>query len=137
MRELEFIQQLSPAQTAALVEVMALAAEADGEVSGDELVELAQNISRVTNGAVSREQAEAGVASARTALAASDRSTRLSIVKNALAPAERRHALLLAIQVTSADGRIRTSERELILQMAEALEIDGEIAADLVRAVAR
>jgi tellurite resistance protein len=137
MREFEFIQQLTPTQTAALLEVMVLAAEADGEVAGDELVELAQNISRVTNGAVSREQASVGVESARTALAASDRATRLEFVKGSLAPAQRRHALLLAIQVTSADGRIRTSERELILQMAEALEIDGESAADLVRAVAR
>jgi tellurite resistance protein len=106
-------------------------------VSRDELEELAQNISRVTNGAVSREQAQAGVEAARSSLTASDRASRLESVNSALAPAQRRHALLLAIQVASADGRIRTSERELILQMAEALEIDSEIAADLVAAVAR
>ncbi len=137
MSELEFIQQLTDTQTNALIDVMVLAAEADGDVSSEELAELARNISRVTNGAVSREQAQAGVDTARAALAASDRSARLRRVREALAPAQRRHALLLAIQVIGADGRIRTSERELILQMAEALEIDGETAADLVRAVAR
>jgi len=40
--------------------------------------------------------------------------------------------LSLAIQVTAADGIIRTSERELIMDTAEALEIDRDEAADLV-----
>jgi hypothetical protein len=34
--------------------------------------------------------------------------------------------------VTTADGIIRTSERELIMATAEALEIDADDAADLV-----
>ena len=42
-------------------------------------------------------------------------------------------ALSLAIQVTAADGIIRTSERELIMETAEALEIDPGEAADLVK----
>ncbi|MEO6600222.1 MAG: hypothetical protein ABIQ16_10145, partial [Polyangiaceae bacterium] len=45
----------------------------------------------------------------------------------------RRVALSLAIQVTAADGIIRTSEHELILETAEALEIGREEAADLVQ----
>jgi tellurite resistance protein len=41
-------------------------------------------------------------------------------------------ALSLAIQVTAADGIIRTSERELIMDTADALEIDRDEAANLV-----
>ena len=37
------------------------------------------------------------------------------------------------VQVTAADGIIRTSERELILETAETLDIDRDEAADLVR----
>jgi hypothetical protein len=41
--------------------------------------------------------------------------------------------LELAIQLIVADNQMRTSEREMILEMAEALEIDLDKAADLVR----
>ena len=42
----------------------------------------------------------------------------------------------MAIQVTAADGIIRTSERELIMETADALEVDRDEAADLVRKLA-
>jgi tellurite resistance protein len=45
----------------------------------------------------------------------------------------RKLALALAIQITAADGIIRTSERELILETAAALDVDGDTAADMVR----
>lgn len=137
MSELEFVQQLSAGQVEALVEVMFLAAEADGDVSDEELAELAHNVARVTNGAVSEGQAGESLGRARLALAAEGRAARLSAVKAGLRPEQRQHALMLAITVTAADGLIRTSERELILETAEALEIDGETAANLVRAVER
>lgn len=136
MSEREFVLQLGEREVAALVETMFLAAEADGDVDSAELAELASSIARVTNGAVSEEKARTLVEEAKAALVASDRATRLLQVKAALTPPQRRHALLLAIQVTAADGRIRTAERELILETAEALEIDGDTAADLVNIVA-
>ena len=62
------------------------------------------------------------------------RSARLAAVKERLPDAAaRKVALSLAIQVTAADGIIRTSERELILETAETLDIDRDEAADLVR----
>ena len=42
-------------------------------------------------------------------------------------------AVGLAIQVLNADGLIRTSEREFVLDLAEALSVDRDVAADLVR----
>jgi len=70
---------------------------------------------------------------AKKDLDASGREARLSAVKERLPDAgARKVALALAIQVTAADGIIRTSERELIMDTAEALEIDRDEAADLV-----
>lgn len=135
MSEREFVLQLDDQQVAALVEIMFLAAEADGEIQMDELAELAQHIERVTNGAVDHTKAMILTERASAALATSNREARLKELKAALTPPQRKHALMLAIQVTAADGRIRTSERELILEIAETLEIDGDTAADLVSAV--
>lgn len=135
MSEREFVLELDEPAVTALVETMFLAAEADGDVADDELDQLASSIERVTSGAVPLARARDLIATARDALARSDRATRLAQVKAALTPPQRKHALLLAIQVTVADGKIRTSERELILETAEALDIDGDTAADLVRIV--
>ena len=70
---------------------------------------------------------------AKADLAQSGREARLLAVKERLPDAgARKVALSLAIEVTAADGIIRTSERELILETAEALDIDRDQAADLV-----
>ncbi len=132
---MEFIQQLTPEQVDALVEVMFLAADSDGDVADEEVAQLAKSAARVTNGALSETAVKTSIERAQRLLADSDRGGRLAAVRQALAPEQRRHALMLAIEVTAADGLIRTSERELILETAEALEINGETAANLVRAV--
>lgn len=131
----EFMGQLSNDQVTALVQIMALAAEADGEVSEPEAAELAKNIETVTNGGVSRAKAGTLLAAALARPTGAARDERLAAIKSLLPSEQRPHALLLAIKVTCADGVLRTSERELILELAEALEIPGEIAADLVKAV--
>jgi uncharacterized tellurite resistance protein B-like protein len=48
----------------------------------------------------------------------------------------RRAAFELVVHVVAADGVIRTSERELLLEVAEALRIDPDSAADMVRKAA-
>jgi hypothetical protein len=45
---------------------------------------------------------------------------------------QREAALAMAIRLTAVDGIVRTAEREWILSAAEALEIDGDKAADMV-----
>lgn len=135
MSEREFLLQLSEGEVEALVEVMFLAAEADGEVASAELSQLAETIERVTNGSLAKGKALELAERARAALATSDRPTRLAALRQALPAPKRAHALLLAVQVTSSDGVMRTSERDLILELSEALEIDGDTAANLVRAV--
>jgi uncharacterized membrane protein YebE (DUF533 family) len=129
-----FVSGLSEAQTSALVEIMFLAAKADGEFTDDERAEFTVGIESMTEKKLSAAQVDAYLAHAEEALETSDRETRLGAVKEAFpAPASRRLALAMAIRVVAADGIIRTSERELILEAAEALGIDGNVAADLVR----
>jgi tellurite resistance protein len=127
------VQALGDAKLEALVEVMLLAASADGDFSEIERDHFLKSVESLTDGRIAGARLAAWVDGASAALERDGRATRLISVKARLPEAgARRVALSLAIQVTAADGIIRTSERELILETAEALEIDRDVAADLV-----
>ena len=127
------VQGLSSAKLEALVEMMFLAASADGDFSDVERQHFLQSVESLTDGRLAKPALEALLDRAKKDLEASSREARLSAVKERLPdPGARKVALSLAIQVTAADGIIRTSERELIMDTAEALEIDRDQAADLV-----
>ena len=127
------VQGLSNAKLEALVEMMFLAASADGDFSDVERQHFLQSVESLTDGRLAKAALEGLLERAKTDLETSGREARLSAVKERLPdPGARKVALSLAIQVTAADGIIRTSERELILETAEALEIDRDEAADLV-----
>jgi tellurite resistance protein len=118
----------------ALVEMMVLAASADGEFSADERAHFARSVESLTDKAIDGEAFERLVGRIQADLAAGGRAARLASLKQRLPDAaQRRVALALAVRVMAADGLIRTSERELILEVAEALEIDGDEAAKVVR----
>src|SRR6187455_776663 len=132
------LQALGEAKLEALVEAMFLAASADGEFSPVERAHFLKSVESLTDGRVPTARLAQLVAEAREALGREGRKARLLSVKSRLPDAgARRVALSLAIQVTAADGIIRTSEHELILQTAEVLEIDREEAANLVRTLSR
>jgi tellurite resistance protein len=127
------VSGLSDAKLEALVEMMFLAASADGDFSDVERQHFLQSVESLTDGRLAKPALEGLLERAKKDLEASGREARLSAVKERLPdPGARKVALSLAIQVTAADGIIRTSERELILETAEALEIDRDQAADLV-----
>ena len=127
------VSGLSNAKLEALVEMMFLAASADGDFSDVERQHFLQSVESLTDGRLAKPVLEGLLAKAKTDLDESGREARLAAVKERLPDAgARKVALSLAIQVTAADGIIRTSERELILETAEALEIDRDEAADLV-----
>ena len=130
----KFVAELKDDQLAALVEVMFLAADADGEFTPDERKQFIGSIEMLTDKALPEAKAAELLESAEQALLGSTRAERLGSIKQRL-PEEgtRRLALALAIQVTAADGLIRTSERELILEAADALGLDGDTAANMVR----
>jgi uncharacterized tellurite resistance protein B-like protein len=128
------VQGLSNAKLDALVEIMFLAASADGEFSEVERKHFLHSVEALTDGRLAGAALEALLERAQADLSASGRAARLQAVKERLPDAgARKVALSLAIEVTAADGIIRTSERELILETADALEIDRDQAADLVK----
>ncbi len=130
------IQGLSDQKLEALVEMMYLAAAADGEFSDIEREHFVTNLESLTDGKLDKAKLEALLAQAEKDEAAQGREARLAAVKDRLPdPGARRVALALAVQVMAADGIIRTSERELIMETAEVLEIDVDEAARLVRSV--
>ena len=132
------LQALGEAKLEALVEAMFLAASADGEFSPVERAHFLKSVESLTDGRVPTARLAQLVATAGEALAREGRKARLMSVKSRLPdPGSRRVALSLAIQVTAADGIIRTSEHELIAETAEALEIDRDEAANLVSALNR
>ena len=132
------LQALGDAKLEALVEVMFLAASSDGEFSDVERAHFLRSVESLTDGRISAARLDALVSEYDAALEREGREARLASVKTRLPDAgSRRVALSLAIQVTASDGIIRTSERELILEMAEALEIDRDDAANLVSQLTR
>jgi tellurite resistance protein len=129
-----FVKDLDDSKLEALVEMMYLAATADGEFSDEERAEFIKHAEELTVRVASADRLEAIIDRAKQAVESDGREARLDAVKNRLPdPGARRLALSLAIRVTAIDGVIRTSERELIMETAEVLGIDGETAADLVR----
>jgi tellurite resistance protein len=127
------VQGLSNAKLEALVEIMFLAASADGDFSEVEHEHFVKSVESLTDGRLAGAALEGLLDRAKGDLDASGREARLQAVKERLPDAgARKVALSLAIQVTAADGIIRTSERELIMETADALEIDRDEAANLV-----
>ena len=132
------LQALGEAKLEALVEAMFLAASADGEFSPVERAHFLKSVESLTDGRVPTARLAQLVAAAGEALVREGRKARLLSVKSRLPdPGSRRVALSLAIQVTAADGIIRTSEHELIAETAEALEIDRDEAANLLNSISR
>jgi len=138
-----FLRDFDGDKLEALVETMYLAADADGEFSDNERNELAASIRTIAadtphGSAFAGDQLSTIIDRARADLERDGRAGRLESVKGRLADDKaRKGALGLAIKVTAADGILRTSEREFILDLAEALDVDRDEAADLVRDITR
>ena len=128
-----FVRDLGDEKVEALVEMMFLAASADGELGNEERKLFLKSAEDLTSRLITGEKLEAVLARAKKQLDEAGREARLAAVKDRLPDVTaRKLALSLAIQVTAADGIVRTSERELIMETAEALGIDGGTAADMV-----
>jgi uncharacterized tellurite resistance protein B-like protein len=133
-----FVRDLGDEKVEALVEMMFLAASADGELGKEERELFVKSAENLTSRLITGDKLEALLTRAKTQLDEAGRDARLTSVKERLPDlTARKLALSLAIQVTAADGMVRTSERELIMETAEALGIDGETAADMVADLTR
>jgi tellurite resistance protein len=130
------IRDLEAPALEAVVEVMFLAAFADGDFGEDERVHFFKSIESLTDRSLSGETLDRLVARIRGDLEAQGREARLVAVRERLPDkGARQAALVLAIQLTAADGIIRTTERELIMEAADALEVERDLAADWVARV--
>src|SRR5215831_5521247 len=133
-----FVRDLGDEKVEALVEMMFLAASADGELGKEERELFVKSAESLTSRLITGDKLEAVLKRAKKQLDESGRDARLAAVKERLPDlTARKLALSLAIQVTAADGIVRTSERELIMETAEALGIDGDTAADMVADLAK
>ncbi len=137
------LRDFDAAKLEALVETMYLAADADGEFCDEERDQLAASIQQLTSdsagpGKLSNEKLSRLLDEARAALGAEGRDKRLASVKQRLGDAPSRKAAFgLSVQVTAADGIVRTSEREFIFELALALDLDRDEAANLVKEITR
>ncbi|MBW2528516.1 MAG: hypothetical protein JRI23_30355 [Deltaproteobacteria bacterium] len=137
----EHFEAIEIDQLETLVEVMYLAADADGEFDTAEQRDLASSIREVAKGtkheeALSGDRLEGLLDRLAHELSVEGRDARLAAVKQRLPElAHRKAAFGLSVRVTAADGIVRTSEREFIMDLATALEIDRDEAADLVRQI--
>lgn len=135
MSELGFaVAGLVGAELEAFIEIMFLSASSDGEFSEVERCHFVSSLQSLTDGRWTQAALEQLLARASEELARSGRAARLTAVRDRLPqPGARRAALSLAIQVAASDGIVRTSERELILEVAEILGVPRDDAADLVK----
>ncbi len=111
----------------AVVELMYLAAYADGEVVSEERDVFAGHVIGATNGVLSREALTAMLAAIERALASSSREQRFDSIRRRLGDARTREAALgIAIHVLYADRFLDPREAAWVLRAAKALEISEE-----------
>ncbi|WP_437595571.1 tellurite resistance TerB family protein [Sorangium sp. So ce590] len=131
------LQTLDEPNLEALVELMFLAAFADGEFSQEERVHFARSVESLTDRRIPPSTMDELIRTVVEQLQKEGRVARLASLKERLAtPQARKVAFFLAAQVVVSDGIVRTSERELLLDVAAALELDQAEAADVLRKLA-
>lgn len=134
----DFFESLDDAKFDALVETMFLSEDADGDIVPDEELTLVLALTALADTKGYEADFRANALSTRFArlrelVASEGRQARIdSVCKRLSSVNERRGALALAVKVAAADGIIRTSERELLLELAEGLGLPSSDAADLV-----
>jgi uncharacterized membrane protein YebE (DUF533 family) len=135
--------ELDAARLDAVVETMVIAAAADGALDDDEREQLLASIEALTRDSahaalLGREKLTALLDRVLHELQEQGREARLAVVAERLGePSARKAAFGLSVEVTATDGIVRTSEREFLLDLAGALQIDRDEAADLVRHITR
>lgn len=122
-----------PSHIDALVEVTLLAASADGRLDDAEVEPLRQILLTIDEQCLTRTSLEQRLIEAAKRIDASPRDDRFAAIRDALPrPEQRLAALELALRVVAADRQIQTSEHELVLEVAQQLEIDSRLAGDLI-----
>jgi tellurite resistance protein len=128
-----FMLDLDISKLEALVEVMYLAAFADGRFSEIERAHFGRSVDRLTEGRLSPVQFEKTLVDLQERLSESGRGPCIESIRERLDdPRLRWLAVMLAADMTAADGLIYASERDVLLELALALDVEQQEAEELV-----
>jgi tellurite resistance protein len=128
---------VNEAKLEALIETMYLAAQADGEFTATERAHLVSSVQSLAEQRLEGDKLELLLARFESDYQKNGRQKSLESVKARLGDQRScKLALSMAIQMLAADGILRTTEREFVLEMADTLGIDRGAAADLVKEIA-
>lgn len=117
----------------ALVELMLLAASADGQLGDAEVQVLRQVLLAIDGQCLSQVDIGERLLIAAKRIDAASRSERLAELRKALvSPEQRLAALELVLRVVTADREIQSSEHDVAVEVAQALEIDSGVAGALI-----
>jgi tellurite resistance protein len=130
-------REVNAAKLEALIETMFLAAQADGEFTAEERAHFVSSVQSLTEQRLEGDKLEALLACFARDHEKNGREKTIASLKTRLGD-ERgcKLGLSMAIRMLAADGTLRTSEREFIFELAEALGVDHAAAADLVKEIA-
>ncbi|MDI1451985.1 tellurite resistance TerB family protein [Polyangium sp. 6x1] len=118
----------------ALVELMYLAAYADGDFGAEEKRHFARSVQSLTDRKVTPEQLELLITRLDAARRASGTAALVAGARQTLgSPAACRVALSLAIGVIRADGTISSAERAMVHEIGAALGLDREGVEEMLR----
>ena len=131
------MRDVNEAKLEALIETMYLAAQADGEFTADERAHFVASVESLTERRLEGDKLEKLLSCFDNDFKKDGLAKRLGSVKSRLGDQRTcKLALSVAIEMFAADGILRTTERELILEMADTLGVPRESAADLVKEIA-
>ncbi|WP_437626193.1 TerB family tellurite resistance protein [Sorangium sp. So ce1151] len=108
----------------AMVEIMFLAAYADGSINEAERAELAGHAAAMSEGRLGADIVESLIAVVHRSVREEGRSGRFASLRARLPDVRMREAAIeLAVRLVAADGVIHASEYALLVEAAEALEV--------------
>ncbi|HEX9294308.1 MAG TPA: tellurite resistance TerB family protein [Polyangiaceae bacterium] len=137
MKQKFSVREVNEAKLEALIETMYLAAHADDEFTDDERAHFVSSVESLTERRLEGDKLEELLQRFQKDYRERGRKPRLVAIRARLGDENScKLALAMAIRMIAADGVIRTSERDFIMEMAETLGIDRDVAADLMKEIA-
>jgi len=120
----------------ALVELLYIAAMADGELAREELAFFRRRVQSMTDERLGEAEIERLMLGVDGEIIAAGRDRVLASIGNRLGTPElRRSALKMAVDMMMADKVLKPAEREFVYELATVLSLDSSVADELVKNV--
>lgn len=132
----ELSEELGSPKVEALVEAMFLAATADGEFAPEESMQFTATIGALTDKKLDPDTVSRLIGKLSQQLKTEGRQARLASIAARLPLGKAREtAVILAAAITASDGEVKSSENDLVADLADALGVDPGRAVELVQKV--